>query len=1466
MPAISKIRFANVVYENGAKRYNDEVFYFDGHNAAILLENGGGKTVFIQTALQAVIPHTNLADRKLLQTLSLGSAHAHIAIEWIIQDKPRQYAVTAVTLFLRNDKLDSHKYVYMYPPNDAGSLEKIPFSVLDANQKARPASASEMNDYYVAMSRKNLMARTFPTITDYRDFLEQRLKIVADEWDSLAVINSGEGDVESFFEHCKTTSDLVNRLLIPTVQKAIGGEAGGFAESFEKNRDQFRKNKQLKVQIEENKAIESELAGMMSQMERMDQVERELALHKQTVKAHYQALSTQRSEVEQAWNDAQLRLNQIADSELVLKQEKDSLNIAEYTEQNKLRTLQLRNARTAYDTVHSERVEQEQTLLELRYMRDRQDYDRKTAQLQAEQDKLQSMDEEDDAEGWKEKLQQVMGQLKHLYEGKERYLTREYEAVKRQIDNTNDQNCKLQTALDNKRAELASIDKQIVRLTTLSQSLTKQKERIALDILDLPSEQQVDSEVVKWKQRLLGTEQCIAEQEALEQQKTKEKDEILQLLEVLREDIRTTELSQQRSADFVKLAMEEQQRLLDELRSLYALRNCSNVYLEQGKIESVLELEDDKKIKTLEAAKLKERISSRLQDTYGGLETFVADPWICQWIQASDRPVESGSDFARRLVEEGIIAKDELFARFPFWPMTLVVQPEDKIWVEQKIQESSSDSTFPLIVLSTHEARMFVEEPYVLSTVIPSYWSEVLEVEGFAKWKHQIGLEAQSAVEAVRQRESERNRVVQLINHLAQYLERYPSEEFTRNVNEHKKSEEALLRYRDDHESLSGSLKETEKRIQTLADTKNTLRAETQKLKDKINRAAEWEVCDVEWKTIVPQLDGCRKELHALQRDEDRLKNEKQSLARILEELEGERVAMSELLSELRGEELYRELKAFNGYIQAVDSEETLIQQRMFIKDQLLKVEKDRQAVERLIRQYQGEADQLQIKLREYPLPHPEGKFPPDGPVRIQQAMAKLNELQGIENVKQISLNEAQLHQNTAETKLSTAIDAYTAYGVPIHPFEMPLDLVRQHLQDKEERLGLEREAFQQQEQRLSTELSMLGKWLNTLDKHNIKYDFLSDRIAQRDLSGQEILEMIDKDRLLTQSLQTLERVHKRAEIELNSVQHARRNFERFVEAKVKNEKLRQAALNGIHQRKTYPEMREWEHALKEGISRATMIAEQGMQEFSKDLKHFIRQLTVYMKTLCDELSNIEKMTRVRVDDTYKSIIVISAPVWEEEQAKERLFRHVEWMSERLAGNEYTTDDGTEDTAKVRRDIERWLHPKQLLMKISDLPIKVQVRKVSNDNRVSHALEDWSSSNLWSGGEKWSKNMALFLGIQSYLSEKRQHVAKSKANNRSAILDNPFGKASSDHVLEPVFFIANQLGYQIIALTAHTEGKFLRDYFPIIYSCRLRNAKSGGTAILKHDQEIRHAYFEDKEPMVLDRLGMVEKIEQMDLF
>jgi predicted ATPase len=260
MPAISKIRFTNLVYENGAKRYRDEIFRFDSHNGVILLENGGGKTVLVQALLQVVLPHAALAERKAKDTFSLENSPAHIAVEWIINEKPRRYALTVVTLFSSKEGMDSYKYVYEYESGDKNSLEGLPLVRQGSDGRLRPASKEEMYDYYLAMSRSSMNAHHFPSIREYQQYIEENFKIIISEWRSIARINSAEGEVEGFFEGCKTTAQLVDRLLIPIVEEAMAGSGSqDFVETFQKQREHFKKHSQLQERIEESQKANSQI-------------------------------------------------------------------------------------------------------------------------------------------------------------------------------------------------------------------------------------------------------------------------------------------------------------------------------------------------------------------------------------------------------------------------------------------------------------------------------------------------------------------------------------------------------------------------------------------------------------------------------------------------------------------------------------------------------------------------------------------------------------------------------------------------------------------------------------------------------------------------------------------------------------------------------------------------------------------------------------------------------------------------------------------------------------------------------------------------------------------------------------------------------------------------------------------------------------------------------------------------------
>ena len=165
--------------------------------------------------------------------------------------------VTCVSLFLTKEGLGSYRYVYPYQAGDRNDIENIPFVRKDSN---RPADRGEISDYYQQMTQKFMNAQTFSTIKEFQQHIEDQYHIIANEWESIVKINSTEGGVEAFFDECKQTNQLFDRLLIPTVEGAIAGhDQNTFADTFEKHRSSFKLYKELKEQIEENKAIEEEL-------------------------------------------------------------------------------------------------------------------------------------------------------------------------------------------------------------------------------------------------------------------------------------------------------------------------------------------------------------------------------------------------------------------------------------------------------------------------------------------------------------------------------------------------------------------------------------------------------------------------------------------------------------------------------------------------------------------------------------------------------------------------------------------------------------------------------------------------------------------------------------------------------------------------------------------------------------------------------------------------------------------------------------------------------------------------------------------------------------------------------------------------------------------------------------------------------------------------------------------------------
>jgi hypothetical protein len=1470
MPAISKIRLTNVVYEEGNKRYNDEIFLYDGHNGAVLIENGGGKTVFIQAALQAILPHADLADRKIKNTLMLENAPAHIAIEWIANDVPRRYVVTAVSLFTTKQGLDSLRYVYEYDANDPNGIEGIPF-VRDGKEGKRTAERGEMQDYYSHMREKTFSARTFNTIKDYKSYLEEQYHIISEEWESIAKINSSEGGVEAFFNDCKSTNQLFDRLLIPVVENSIvGHDAEMFADMFEAQHTSLKNYKKLKETIAENKRIEQQLDQYASTFERFHQRQLDYEKIKQQAKGTWNEIMKESQSYTAERTEIRLKYEEWKTNSKNHKVKSASYEIfREETDYKKLEA--------TYKEALTRKIEHEEKwkqhnkeyyslkLAELK--RDRNEQEDSLKQIDKELEKFEQTEEVED---YNDQLEETKQALLGCLLGKMEVLEKDKQGLEFQLNPILTQI----ELFDQKKGSLeeneTSLRITLSKISAVVGSRTNDLEKLKQQLLANPDQEQVKEEYEKWISRTQFLDEEIIRLQSVVKQLNQESKEAEDREEKLK-NTQSEAKHQKSEVEFERKAIENAQKnLIDRLallRSQWAA--IENIYLAQDSIQKRL-IETIEKYKNDKNTLLyKERVAHRFCDDYGNQSIFFGDAFLdgqlFSWKNQFDYLI-SGVEYLQGMDE----AKREELGSYPLWPITLVTTNRSKPKVIEKLKSAADQLLFPITVLSSEEALSVHDRESMADWISPAHWKQNIDSGNFSEWKKQISSFAEEATMLREQKEQDIKQWEDGLNAFNQFLRDYSYEKASELTEDFTRLSSLL-------DELSGKIQKekifiSELRIKVKAN-QNTIslhRDEMNGLNGKIEKAVQYFQYEKEIEEATTKEKAAKEEIEQVTK----------ALTRVNRQLAGftdERKHLQERINLLAAEQRLlnedEEYLALQTYTPRYTNES-----KKTIKDRMLTLEMKI----REITVAQGEwlakkkaaidsIDSLNSRMNELRSEHSDinetKEFPGDGKQLLQTLLEQITTMK--DELEQLS-NEVQQKgskQDKQEGKWKTKIEQFNRDfpSIEILTFDHSLDEIVLELDSENKKLE-ERKAFIDQElARFDKELNDLEEAKKGLDRFEEGHHFNAPNIEPISLSAEEVLTFTYNRTPFVTSITNQLKEHKvLVEEEQKDIDRAKRRFREFCLNKVSNIKLQQMAINGVETKQNYADILDFKKNMLKSIENSTLYANEHIRKSDEEMELFINQIHSHLLTLVEELKQIPKKTKVKVGEDWKQIFTVSIPEWEETVGKMRIRDYIEWILQQLETDRFLNDQGYQDNGKVRKEIEMWLQSKQLLqMVMNNEVMKVSCRKVTNDNKVTTRSYTWEQSNVWSGGEKWSKNMTLFLGILNYVAEKKKHIQSITKHNRSVILDNPFGKASSEHVLSPVFFVAEQLGFQIIALTAHAEGKFLQDYFPIIYSCRLRVSADPGKKVMTKEKWLHHAYFQDHEPKTIERLG---ETEQMELF
>lgn len=1470
MPAISKIRFTNVVYEDGQKRYNDDLFRFEGHNGAIVLENGGGKTVFIQTLLQAIIPHTNLGERKIRDTLKLDGGPAHIAVEWLLKEKPhRRYVVTAVTLYLDDEQVKSLRYVYEYSPNDPHGIEGLPFV---RNEGTRAAERYEMQEYYTqrTQSPQSPFAKTFDQIGTYRSFLEEQYHIIADEWNSIVKINQDEGGIEKFFDNCKLDKHLFDRLLIPTVETSIAGfDEQGFANTFEEQQKSFKLYKELRAQIAEYEAIEEELTAFVKANEELAQTEQTYVDHKSLVKGIYKVALKQEEQTKQKQEHIDESLKKLAERKIIQTAKREAYQIALQKEELSKEIELLEELRSDHERRQFLFNEVEKQLHSLQFAKQRAIVKEQGGLCTHFEEELTNLDKESDLVDLADQLDVVQGELNGYFIQQEEKFEKEKRGCEIELGPLKEA---LFTCEENEKILFAEKLELVKRLTETNAHIDGHEQAmqtIKRKILANPNEESIPALLPQW----ISTEARLDEQTIVLQNETKKlseqgkikKEEAEQLQKNIEKDAIDLSTLQQ-EIERMAAAHDLQLQRLSQLS--FTFSRIDSLYLTQASTEQDLLRKVDHLQSEKEEKLLLERLAYRFIDDYGKQDIFFADPFLAQQLRNWTNQLGLVETGVRYVSELGVSTEEQL-ARYPYWAVTLITTEEKRSALIERVRSVAQKLTHPIHVIDLQEAKELVAGRGISTrqAILPEHWLHNMHIDQFATWKETLEAEAKRV-------NGERLAVEEQLQHwqsalqfLRQFYKQYPYEKVKETEEQERLLNNRLRLDRDNLLKLKRSIVVDEQQIDGNRQQIEQLKEEHAFLSQKIEAGRQYEIEAKKIKELTVVVEG-------LNVEQDALKTKLKRVARRKQNLNDERLLIEEKISSLnfnlallQRDSHYRTVRDKSPIFTEV-SLEVLKQREETIRFKLNKLSTTRRELENKLsytKQRVVEAEQImqQLRLRGLDIEE-ELDFPENGDWQLAQYSERERLERDQLNRTYHTFNAQDKQVYAVQAKVNDLVKQYEGRypTIELAIFADALPVVEDVLKEEEASLKKEEQQLFFASEREERERANITEALQELNKFDEADHFTADFIEVRHLT--EALEnefTYNRLQVVHQVTAELRQARTAVDNEQNRVASKRHAFHDYVRRHMSDAKMRDNLFQGLVHKQTYHELVEFQQNIRAKMNSIIRVNEESIREHDERLEQFITHMHEHAKSVIRELQMIPPKTRLKFATGSKQVFTFRIPEWEEKDGHMRLRAYIDEILSWIEHERYLDQDGKVNTNQVRADVEKWFATPQLLRIIlQNGEMKVSCRKVTNDNEVTSKSYSWRESNEWSGGEKWSKNMTLFLGLLNYVAEKKQLLDTSMKRHRAVVLDNPFGKASSEHVLSPVFFIAERLGFQIIALTAHAEGKFLRDYFPVIYSCRLRPAANTSKQIMTKVKTINHAYFQDNEPKDLDRLGDSEQL------
>lgn len=245
MPQISKIRIVNFTYNDGNRFIPDELYDLSSPesgkalNALFNLNNGGGKTVLVQLMMQPVHPRAMAGGRRIEDYFVRPGDHTFILLEWNL-DGSREKLLTGISMAAsagnfneesqRGNRIKYYTFKTVYEKHSPYSIASLELSA-NENGKYIPAPFDFVREKAKA-SRGALEYYSSDDAVRWAEMLSEEYGIHRAEWETvIEALNRDEGGLNQYFNEARTSDRLIAKFFIPAIEHRLMSAASRGTDS-----------------------------------------------------------------------------------------------------------------------------------------------------------------------------------------------------------------------------------------------------------------------------------------------------------------------------------------------------------------------------------------------------------------------------------------------------------------------------------------------------------------------------------------------------------------------------------------------------------------------------------------------------------------------------------------------------------------------------------------------------------------------------------------------------------------------------------------------------------------------------------------------------------------------------------------------------------------------------------------------------------------------------------------------------------------------------------------------------------------------------------------------------------------------------------------------------------------------------------------------------------------------------------